>query len=128
MLKFVFKGHPHTAYARITRITFLAKISTLFFFCYYFKHGDRRAVLVGDIQNQKMLDLVLEADPTQERTKLVLTKADRIEVGDEDRWLDIVRGGAEWAEKYARVHGAHIVRARTPMGTFSTVFSTYIQF
>ena len=65
-----------------------------------------------------MLDLVLAADPTQERTKLVLTKADRIEGGDEDRWLNIVRGSGDWSNKYARVHGAHLVRARLPQGTF----------
>lgn len=31
-----------------------------------------------------------EADPTQERTKIVLTKADLIQPGDEKRWLDIL--------------------------------------
>lgn len=68
-----------------------------------------------------MLDLVLAADPSQERTKLVLTKADRIEVSDEDRWLDIVRGTDDWANKYATRHGAHIVRARTPEGIYDSL-------
>eukprot|EP01083_Nonionella_stella_P292756 995778_1 len=67
----------------------------------------------GDLKNQRFLEMVRSADPSQERTKLVLTKADRVEEQDEDRWVEIVRGEGEWAE-YSRVHGVHAVSCRTP--------------
>eukprot|EP01083_Nonionella_stella_P292983 996455_1 len=67
----------------------------------------------GDLKNQRFLEMVKAADPTQQRTKLILTKVDRIEEQDEERWVEIVRGEGDWAA-YSRVHGVHAVSCRTP--------------
>eukprot|EP01083_Nonionella_stella_P292984 996457_1 len=67
----------------------------------------------GDLKNQRFLEMVKSADPTQQRTKLILTKVDRIEEQDEKRWVEIVSGEGEWAA-YSRVHGVHAVSCRTP--------------
>eukprot|EP01083_Nonionella_stella_P283426 964721_1 len=67
----------------------------------------------GDPANLKLLNYVKDADPTQERTKLILTKADLIELDDEKRWVDILRGIGPWAE-CAKVHGCSAVSSRTP--------------